>query len=78
MIIYIKLGKVRGLTLELNTRLGLKPFYRKNSFRHETILDIPYSQVIYTSGRWRKNNRVILRSISNVHEKTKKAAGCSK
>jgi len=82
MILYVKLGRVRGLSVEMNMQLGLKPFYRRNSFRHETILDIPCTQIIYTSGRWRKCKRVLLkssiRSVPNVDEKTKQVARCSK
>ena len=70
MINYIKLGKVRGMSVEINQELGIKPFYRKNSFRHETIIDIPYIQIIYTSGRWRKEKRVAIRSIANGNEET--------
>ena len=82
MILYVKLGRVRGLSVEINMKLGLKPFYRRNSFRHETILDIPCTQIIYTSGRWRKRSRVLLkssiRSIPNVDEETKQTANSSK
>ena len=70
MIIYIKLGKVRGIAIEISKELGLKPICTKNSFRHETVIDIPCIQIIYTSGRWRKSNRVTIRSIPNVYEET--------
>lgn len=74
MIIYIKLGKVRGLSVEINKNLGKTPLCNKNSFRHETVIDIPYVQLIYTSGRWRKRKRVVLRSIINVHQENKQTA----
>ena len=72
MITYIKLGQVRGISLEINRNLGLKPFFRKNSFHHETIIDIPYAQFIYTSGRWYPKKRVPIRSAANINEKTNK------
>lgn len=77
MIYYIKLGKIRGLSVELNKDLGLKPFFQKNTFHHETIVDIPLAQIIYTSGKWTPKKRVVrkpavtktakIRSASNVN-----------
>ncbi len=84
MILYVKLGRVRGLSVEINKNLGLMPFYQRNSFRHETILDIPCTQIIYTSGRWRKRNsnsvlvKSSIRSIPNVDEEIKQTANGSK
>ena len=82
MIIYMKLGKIRGLSLELNWDLGAKPIFQKNSFHYETIIDIPYAQIIYTSGKWKPRQRVPshdslikkipIRSASNVNEETGK------
>jgi len=72
MITYLKLGKVRGLTIELATSLGCKPIFQKNSFHYETIIDIPYVQITYTSEQWHpkekaangnKENKQIKRSI---------------
>ncbi len=71
MILYIKLGKVRGFSVEVNQKLGIKPFCNKNSFCHETVIDIPYAQIIYTSGRWCPKKRVPIRSAANVNKKTK-------
>lgn len=51
MITYLKLGRVRGLSLELKKDLGSRPFFQKNTFHYETIIDIPYVQITYTSGR---------------------------
>jgi len=69
MINYIKLGKVRAIAIEVNYALGLKPFFQKNTFHHETIIDIPYAQIIYTSGRWYKKTRVPIRSAANANKK---------
>lgn len=49
---FIKLGKIRALNVELNKEFGFLPFYKKTSYRCETILDMPYTQVIFTSGTW--------------------------
>jgi len=57
MITYIKLGKVRGISIEWIKKFGMAPFFQKNSFHHETIFDIPYGQIIFTSGRWIPKNR---------------------
>lgn len=78
MINYIKLGKVRGLCVEINRELGLKPFFKKNGFHHETIIDIPYAQIIYTSSKWCDKKRVLIRSVANANQKTKQVAKCSK
>lgn len=87
MIIYIKLGKVRGLSIEINRDLGFMPFFQKNTFHHETIVDIPCVQIIYTSGRWFPKKRmptydnltkkIPIRSASNVNQKTGKTTSCS-
>ena len=67
MITYIKLGKIRGLTVEFKRDFGRKPFFQKNEFHYETIIDIPYAQITYTSGKWFPQRRV-----SNVNEETSK------
>lgn len=81
MMTYIKLGKIRGASIEFNVNFGLKPFFQKNTFHHETIVDIPYGQIIYTAGTWfpRKQKsfgqmpakKVRIRSASNVNKETK-------
>ena len=63
MITYIKLGKTLGLSIELNRNFGLKPFFRKNSFHHETIIDIPWAQIIFTSGKWVPINKGTKKSV---------------
>ena len=88
MMTYIKLGKIRGISIELNRELGSRPFFQKNTFHHETILDIPYVQIIYTSGLWvpRKRSlknkdlikKIPIRSASNVNEETGQITKCSK
>lgn len=70
MIWYFKLGRVRGMSVEIAQHFGLKPFFRRNSFDHETIVDISYVQIIYTSGRWRKKERVQIRSAANGNKET--------
>lgn len=72
MIKYIKLGKVRGLTLEISNDLGLKPLFKKNKFHYEVIIDIPYTQIIFTSGNW-----VPKRSITNVNKETNQITECA-
>jgi len=86
MIYYIKLGKIRGLSLELKKDFGLKPFFEKNTFHHETIIDIPLAQIIYTSGKWTPKKRVIrkpvvtktakMRSASNVNSQDDQTTKC--
>ncbi len=78
MIFYIKLGKVRGFSVEINQNLGIKPFCNKNSFCHETVIDIPYVQIVYTSARWRAKKRVPIRSAANVNKKTKSTTKSTK
>lgn len=64
MLTYLKLGKVRGLCIEIQGDFGSRPFFQKNTFNYETIVDIPYAQITYTSSKW-----IPLRSASNVNEK---------
>lgn len=69
MMIFIRLGCVRALNIEFNRDFGIWPFYKKTSYRCETILDMPYTQVIFTSGKWTP-----LRRASNDTEKTEQTA----
>ena len=85
MIVYMKLGRVRGLSIELNHNFGLTPLFRKNTFHHETIVDIPYAQITYTSGRWTPKRRtstcikkIPIRSASNVNEENDQTTECSR
>jgi hypothetical protein len=75
MMTYIKLGKIRSLFIEINKEFGTRPVFRKNTFHYETIIDIPYGQIIYTSGQWRpkrkcSKQKVSIRSIANGNKQT--------
>lgn len=61
----MKLGKVRGISIELGKNLGSTPIFEKNTFHYETIIDIPYVQIVYTSSRWFPVNRKLKRRVSN-------------
>lgn len=88
MMTYIKLGKIRGLFVEFNKEFGSSPFFQKNTFHHETIIDIPYAQFIYTSGRWRpvqqkqdkgsSVKKIPIRSASNVNQENGETTECPK
>ena len=69
MIIYIKLGKVRAISIECNRDFGGWPFYKKTSYRCETIVDMPYTQAIFTSGKWTP-----LRRTAAYEQKNEKAS----
>jgi len=69
MLIYIKLGKVRGLAVEIQKEFGRKPFFLKKSFDTETIIDIPYTQLVYTPSNWYP-----IRKASNGNNKTGQAS----
>jgi hypothetical protein len=73
MITYLKLGRVRGISLEFKKELGVTPLFIKNTFHYETIIDIPYVQIIYTSGKWFPKRRV-----SNVNKENGKTGKNSK
>jgi hypothetical protein len=73
MITYLKLGRVRGLSLELKKDFGSRPFFQKNTFHYETIIDIPYVQIMYTSGKWFPKRRA-----SNVNKENGKIRENSK
>ena len=81
MMTYIKLGKVRGIYFEIRKELKFHTFFKKNTFHHETIIDIPYAQIIFTSGRWKPAKKfpkcdVPIRSVSNGNKQTDKTAKC--
>jgi hypothetical protein len=70
MTIFIKLGKVRSISIEWRHDYSFWPLYKRTSYRCETILDMPYTQIIFTSGKWTP-----LRRAANDQQKTKKTAG---
>jgi hypothetical protein len=63
----MKLGKVRGVSFELNKNFTREPLWRINSLHGETIIDIPYIQLIYTSGSWMPKR--MLKRKPDVHKK---------
>jgi hypothetical protein len=69
MMFFIRLGRVRALNIEFNRDFGFFPPYKKTSYRCETILDMPYTQVIFTSGQWTP-----LRRASNDTKETEQTA----
>jgi hypothetical protein len=73
MTIFIRFGKVCSMSMEFNKEFGTRPLFKRTSYRCETILDMPYTQLIFTSGKWTP-----LRRAANDHEdqfkKTEKTA----
>lgn len=69
MIVHVRLGHVRSLTFEWNREFGFNPIYKKTSYHCETIVDMPYSQLIYTSGKWTP-----IRRAANDKQKNEKTA----
>lgn len=72
MILYIKLGNVRSISIEWNKVFGFSPVFKKTSYRCETIVDVPYTQFIFTSGKWTP-----LRRAANDKQKNEKITGNS-
>lgn len=50
MFAYVKYGKRFAVFAELSRSLGPRPFFAWNTCNGETILNIPYGQVILTPG----------------------------
>ncbi len=69
MIILLKFGKAGSMSLEWNKEFGNGPLFKKTSYRCETIVDMPYTQLILTSGKWTP-----LRRAANDKQKNEKAA----
>ncbi len=57
MILYVKLGNVRAVTMEWNKEFGRGPLFKRTSYHCETIVDMPYTQLIITSGKWKTISR---------------------
>lgn len=72
MILYIKLGNVRSMSVEWNKEFGGSPLFKRTSYRCETIVDMPYTQIIFTSGKWTP-----LRRAANDEQKNEKTANHS-
>lgn len=69
MIIYVKLGKVRSMSFEWNRQFGFGPLFKQTSYHCETIVDMPYTQIIFTSGKWTPTRRA-----ANDKQKIEKTA----
>jgi len=73
MIFYLKLGKVRGISIELNKTFGIKPVYKITNHHCETVVDVPYIQCIYTSGQWSPKDK-LNKDVANDDTRTSKKA----
>jgi hypothetical protein len=51
MFAYVKYGKRFAVYAEASKELGMRPIFRLNTCNGETILNLPYAQVILTPGR---------------------------
>jgi hypothetical protein len=50
MFAYVKYGKHFALYAEFSLAFGARPFFGLNTCNGETIVDIPYGQIILTGG----------------------------
>lgn len=48
MFAYLKCGKSAAIYFELSKNLGKHPIFSINSCNEETIINIPYGQIIFT------------------------------
>lgn len=69
MILYVKLGNVRAITVEWNKEFGRGPLFKRTSYHCETIVDMPYTQILFTSGKWTP-----IRRAANDEQKIEKAS----
>ena len=69
VIIYFRLGIVRAVTVELNEEFGRPLLCKRKSYHCETIVDMPYTQIIFTSEKWTPTKRA-----ANDEQKTYKTA----
>jgi hypothetical protein len=70
MILYLKLGNIRSISCEWNKEFGGLPLFKRTSYHCETIVDMPYTQLIFTSGRWTPKRRAA--NDKQKNEKTSK------
>lgn len=78
MVIYLKLGRVRGLSIEINKEFGTKPFFKKKYFATEMIIDIPYTQFVFTPSNWNPNLLDSKRKLSHGNNKIGQISKCVK
>lgn len=50
MSLYIKYKTLFALYIEFTVQFALTPFFRIKTCKGETIIDIPYGQIIFTPG----------------------------
>lgn len=48
MIAYVKYRNVCAISFEWSKDLGIWPFFKFNTCKGETVIDIPYGQIIIT------------------------------
>lgn len=69
MVLFLSLGKIFALYIELNTDLGMKPLFSKENCRGETVLNFPCGQIVYTPRSVLiENRRRCLTHTEYVHE----------
>lgn len=76
MLLYVKLGKTRGLSIEFVKDFGRKPLFQKKYFHREIIIDIPYSQFVFTPSNWNSKKLNSLRKKENGNNKTGQIPKC--
>lgn len=69
MIFFFKLGTIRAISLEINFDFGFAPIFRKTSYGSETVVDMPYVQVIYTPSILKRE-----KDCEHVREESSKTA----
>ena len=59
MVIYFKLGKIRGLSFNFDKEFGFLPLIAFHKNHGELFFDLPYCRIIYTPKGWAfyKNRR---------------------
>ena len=65
----MKLGHIRSVSIEWNKEFSLFPLFKRTSYHCETIVDMPYTQLIITSSKWTP-----LRRAANDEQKNGKTA----
>lgn len=57
MTLYITYGSYASVFLEINIRLGALPALKKETYKNETIIHLPYIQAIYTPATKQTRNQ---------------------
>lgn len=67
MFAYYKCGDLAAIYVEFSKSLGLQPFFGIKTCNEETVIDIPYGQIIFTPQKKLRQEKIYELRIEPTH-----------